>query len=335
MAGLSRKIPPIDHLLTAFPELKIHDVTEMPTSSGGTHIVDTIRWERQKAAKAKVLTNYPLTIRRRATKDGTAVSLKLEIKSHHIIHGLREIFRDYEGISSFTSPMIFQPPFYPLVHRFDAIWRYTYDQGRLEEEQSDLEHLLQFICLELRNKIRSFRKVKESHKTSSGLLWTLFEPGSIIFHNHDRYTECYNLQSIGYDGEGNFAMSGMISHMMYSNSIINNQSYLALQWNYASGNFGYSKVRILINKFDGERDLFELNCLPLNLARNPDGIRAFCISQGQLWRRVIGRCYCQYNATASATENQQSIYSVSAYTSDAEKPVHVRLTLRVLIESGG
>lgn len=88
-------------------------------------------------------------------------------------------------------PVVLSPSFRPLIHRFKNIWNYTYQEGRLDEARTDLEHLLAFICDVLEDEYRIFREVEQTLEVPFSELWACFIPGEIVVTTDNDITECY------------------------------------------------------------------------------------------------------------------------------------------------
>jgi len=198
---MSPPIPDNTALQTRFAAVSVHDVSEKKLPSGKTLIFETPSSADRRKALRDASKTHPLTVRRILTASGNEDSISVEIRSKHIIGCLAEVFKDYRAVQVVSSPVVLSE-FRPLIHRFQNIWRWAYDDQRTIEERKDVEQLLSFICVELEEEFREFREVQESVEVTYSTLWACFIPGDIVVEASNDYTECYKV--LGYTEEKDF-----------------------------------------------------------------------------------------------------------------------------------
>lgn len=207
------------------------------------------------------------------------------IQSPLLKNVLRDVLKDYPGVTTSLSRLIFSAPFKPFVHRrreLMAALNGEYD----ETTKSHLDLLKGIIYSELKDVITATEDYIKHKVVTYDHIWTIFEPGCIIhasrfgkpvavrltdgrFVQHPQVGPCFQLQCDRVDWDGT--------------------------------RFGYGVSTYMITPFEGTKPVTDLECFPLSYHPNEENIKGKLIDRGSLFERFAGYHYKSYKGQALKT----------------------------------
>ena len=197
------------------------------------------------------------------------------------------VLKNYPGITCDLNRLAFSGPFEPLVHRWTELQAAISKIGdETEDERTTKQHaeLFQNILVkEFKDLIETSQDMKNKRVMTYELLWTLFQPGSIVFTRQDGQETALQLQSTRYgqDAGGNpcFWIVGKF-----------------VDWDGSS--FGHSQINLSIPVFTGTRNIAQLRAFPLEYHPKAAEVRERLIERGSKVEELAGVNYKAYDGIA-------------------------------------
>lgn len=135
--------------------------------------------------------------------------------------------------------------------------------------------------------VKEFGDISESMKDMQELgvityehLWTIFQPGSLVYSKQDNQDRALRLQSSKYGTDRNQAPCLWLTCI-----------YIDFDGNH----FGTQKLNVQISKFEGTRPINTLTGYPMEFHEQADEMRAKLIERGAKVESLSGTSYCSYN----------------------------------------
>ncbi|KAF3919662.1 Spastin [Dactylellina cionopaga] len=178
---------------------------------------------------------------------GRSPQRSLEIRSEPVKEALEDIILGFPKLN-FSEPVV------KLDYPLNALWIYREKLNALVEKEgsTELGQHLGVLMKYLADEWASFDK-KLKYWTDAGLityeyLWTLYQPGSLVFSTSQGQPRIFRLESFTYNEN---------CHEQKSASI--NTSYI----DYDGVAFGENSENVTIKEFEGSRRIHELKMFPL------------------------------------------------------------------------
>ncbi|KAI0491148.1 P-loop containing nucleoside triphosphate hydrolase protein [Xylaria cf. heliscus] len=241
----------------------------------------------EEAAEDEESEKYALLVRNKKSYDSRK---KLEVDSiviqspllKNVLHG---VLKDYPGVTTTLSRLIFSAPFKPFVHRRQqlvAALNGEYD----EETKSHLALLNDVLYGELKDVIAATEDYIKNKVVTYEHIWAIFQPGGIIyakrfgkpvavrlvdgqFIQHDRLGPCYQVKCDRVDWDGS--------------------------------KFGYDVSAHFITPFEGTTPITELECYPLSYHPEGESVKEKLIARGRKFEMLAGYHYKSYRGPAIQT----------------------------------
>lgn len=211
---------------------------------------------------------------------------------------LTEVLAGYPGVTVALKRLEFNGRFEPLLHRWTelqaAIQKLQAEQKRTEateEASKKVEHaeLLQtLIVREFQETIDSCTDMKSQGVMTYEHLWTLFQPGGMVYSKQQGQESIFRLHSskYGQDRQGNPVF------------------WLTCQYvDYDGTRFGTNKLNVCIPAYDGTRPIASLPTFPLAFHGQKDELVAKLIDRGCKIESYAGCHYRGYNGVAWRMNN--------------------------------
>jgi ATPase family associated with various cellular activities (AAA) len=226
---------------------------------------------------------FALLIRNKKCYDGRK---KLEIDSiviqSELLKGvLGDVLKDYPGITTALKRVEFHAPFQPFVHRWEA-----FAKAREEATDSETRTHVNLLWKVLEEELRETIREKNDHVRNGVLrfdnIWTIFEPGCLVYHLDDGHDRVYRLKS------GSFAQTrcGRVYHLQTE----------YVDWD--GENFGLANEGIQIPAFGGTAPITKLSAFPLAFHSDVKKLRERVIARGQKFEELKGYHYKAYDGVA-------------------------------------
>ncbi|KAF2232365.1 P-loop containing nucleoside triphosphate hydrolase protein [Viridothelium virens] len=110
---------------------------------------------------------------------------------------LRSVLDKYPGITTSLQRLEFSAPFQPFVHRWEQLSEARKKQTH-PEVCEHLDLLWNVLEEELRDVIREKQDLVANGVVTFDSIWTIFEPGALVFHQDEGHDRIYKLKSGSY-----------------------------------------------------------------------------------------------------------------------------------------
>ncbi|KAI0534603.1 P-loop containing nucleoside triphosphate hydrolase protein [Xylaria digitata] len=283
---------------------------------------DELPDDLEEAAEDEETEKYALLVRNKKSEDSRK---KLEIdsiviQSPLIKNVLHDVLKDYPGVTTTLSRLIFSAPFSPFVHRRHELIE-ALNGEHDEETKSHLTLLKDILDAELKDVIAATDDYIKNKVVTYEHIWTLFRPGSMIyasrfgkavavrlvsgkFIQHQQLGPCYQLKCDRVDWDGS--------------------------------RFGYDVSPHFVPAFEGTLPITELECFPLSYHPDEKSVKEKLIARGRQFESLAGYHYKSYRGRAI----EQTRYGPTMITVDSrviidadshkDSNTHLRLYLRPL-----
>lgn len=255
----------------------------------------------QEAAENEETQKFAILVRNKKSYDSRK-SLEIDsivVQSPLIKQVLRDVLKDYPGVTTTLNRLTFAAPFRPFVHRWnqftDAVSSDEYD----ENTRDHVKLLYDVLKEELKDVISALKDYIKNKVISYEHIWTIFQPDCVIytsrfgqplaaklvegqFTNHCRLGPCFMLKCNGVDYDG------------YK--------------------FGYCLSSQPIVPFSGTMPINALDAYPMEFHTDADAAKDSLITRGKLFERFAGYHYKSYTGSAIEIDPE---YGPSLVTCDS------------------
>ncbi|KAI1505616.1 P-loop containing nucleoside triphosphate hydrolase protein [Biscogniauxia marginata] len=243
----------------------------------------------EEAAENEETEKYALLVRNKKSYDSRK---KLDIdsiviQSPLLKNVLHEILKDYPGVTTNLTRLIFTAPFRPFFHRWEqltAALTGDYD----EDTKTHLKLLYDVLYAELKDVIIATKDYVKNKVVTYDHVWTIFQPGCTVF------TSRYGKPVVVRLTDGEF-----IDHAKYGPCF--RLKCDKVDWD--GSKFGYDNTPYFIFPFVGTMAITDLNCVPLAYHQDADAIAARLIARGRLFEKLAGHHYRAYRGLAIEKTN--------------------------------
>ncbi|KAJ2992830.1 hypothetical protein NUW58_g2038 [Xylaria curta] len=243
-----------------------------------------------EAAEGEESEKYALLVRNKRSSDPrrTLEVDSIVIQSPLLKSVLHHVLKDYPGVTTTLSRLIFSAPFKPFVHRRQQLLAALNDEHD-DETKNHMRLLHDVLHRELKDVIAATEDYAKNKVVTYEHIWTLFQPGCIVyasrfgrsvavrlvdgqFINHQRMGPCFQLKCDRVDWDGS--------------------------------RFGYDVSPHFITPFEGTTPIVELECFPLSYHPEKEGIKEKLIDRGRRFEMLAGYHYKAYRGPAIETTRQ-------------------------------
>ncbi|KAF1809396.1 P-loop containing nucleoside triphosphate hydrolase protein [Eremomyces bilateralis CBS 781.70] len=197
---------------------------------------------------------------------------------------LTKVLKDYPGVTVDLARLEFSGIFEPLIHRWqemqEAIAALSEDS---EDDRKTREHaqlLFDILLSEFQDTIETSQDMKSKGVITYEYLWTLFQPGEIIYARQDGQETALKLASSKYGTDRNNLPCYWVTG-----------KYI----DFDGSRFGTQKINHDISAFSGTRRICSLGSYPLSFHTEPDLLKARLIERGGQVESLSGNHYKAYH----------------------------------------
>jgi hypothetical protein len=249
-----------------------------PSLHGGITWVDEYPDDlAKKPAESGETQSYALIIRHQRARDNSKKLLVMHsivVQSPFLKSALKSVFKGYPGITTELRRLEFSAPFQPFIHRWSDLEKATKDENDPETK----EHLELFLQ-NMRGELKDIIAAKEdllSHKVITfELVWTIFNPGDIIFGLENGQECCFCLR---------YGANDNIGYAIECENV---------DWN--GTEFGRSIQGHHISFFEGTKLITQLEVFPLQFHPNKEQVKEKLISRGKKFQKLRGYHFKAYD----------------------------------------
>lgn len=198
---------------------------------------------------------------------------------------LADVLTGYPGVTVSLKRLEFTGRFEPLIHRWTALKAAIEDLKLKTDDESKtrLQHALllhDLLASEFKDTIDQAVDMKEKGVTTYEYLWTLFQPGSIVYSRQMNQDRIFRLHSSKYGQDRN-------GNPVY---------WLTCQYvDYDGSRFGTQKLNVAISAYEGTRPITNLPTHPLEFHQQKDELKAKLVERGSKIESLAGSHYRSYN----------------------------------------
>ncbi|KAJ4290951.1 hypothetical protein N0V90_010147 [Kalmusia sp. IMI 367209] len=195
-----------------------------------------------------------------------------DVLGEHVLDG-------YPGVCCSLKRLEFAAPFEPFVHRWGKLCKFRERTDLDEITREHIEVLYNVLKEELKDVIKTFEDYVEMGVVTFDHVWTIFQPGDIIF-------------SASHQGA---PMAMKLRRAKYVETQCGKGYQLtaeAVDWN--GSHFGRSVERITIWEFLGTTKIIGLTAFPLSFHAQKDKIREVLVERGRAFEELAGCHYKEY-----------------------------------------
>ncbi|KAI1383407.1 P-loop containing nucleoside triphosphate hydrolase protein [Hypoxylon trugodes] len=235
-------------------------------------------------------------IHRHVQRDGVWVTLSISIQDPDMREILNDVLKDYPEFDPKVENWTFEPPYQPLVHRWDNLQQY--DTEDLDVRKA-LTSMLIFLTPIVNPTMLSLGKLRESGKIDYQNIWHLFAPGTLVI------AKLYGVDTISRANRCDRMSGFWLVRLEY------------IDWN---GDIsGYETATQKIKIFEGYQLVTKLEVFPISYLDNEAGVRKTATEKGRKFEQLRGYRYVEYNGTKVMIET--------------DKPHHKQITGRVCLDA--
>lgn len=200
---------------------------------------------------------------------------------------LDKVLKNYPGVTVDLSRLEFQGKLEPLIHRLptlqDAITRLG-NQTEVERiSKSHAELLRDLLIEEYGSMIKTTEEMKGKRVMSFDHLWTLFEPGTIVFAKQDGRELAMELIEARYARNANGVPHFWLQCM-------------SIDWD--GVHFGSNETNFSVATYVGVHSITTLEVYPIEFHSEGEAVRARLIGRGTKIENLTGRHYVAYKGHA-------------------------------------
>jgi hypothetical protein len=225
----------------------------------------------------------------RSTDSRKKLSLhSIVVQSPLIKRVLGKVFESYEGVCTDLERLEFEKPFEPFVHRWEKFRSAKYT----ETDEVTKQHLdLLWECLEKELRLTLAKKydLLANGVMTYDYLWTMFEPGTLVFSQMGGNERVMRVQSYSYQCNSFYAFNRYV------------------EW--SGKKFGMEDATSSIGTFDGTRRIINLSVYPLIYHPDSLGVQKRCIARAKEWEAFCKYSFMSYKGGATSGCNRYNIDS--------------------------
>ncbi|KAI5924098.1 P-loop containing nucleoside triphosphate hydrolase protein [Camillea tinctor] len=252
----------------------------------------------EEAAENEETEKYALLVRNKKSYDSRK---KLEIdsiviQSPLLKNVLHDILKDYPGVTTKLTRLIFKAPFTPFVHRW-GLFTAALEGDHDEDTKTHLRLLYDVLHPELKDVIIAMKDYVKNGVVTYEHVWTIFQPGCTVFASRYGKPVAVRLTS-----------SQFIEHSKYGHCF--QLKCDRIDWD--GSRFGCNESSYFILPFVGTIPISELDCFPLAYHSDEKAIAESFIARGRVFEKLAGQHYMAYKGHAI----EQTQYGPSRTTID-------------------
>lgn len=204
---------------------------------------------------------------------------------------LRTVLAKYQDLDLELQNWTFEPPFMPLVHRWEELKEY-HAQATPGSVKNASSALLAFLTPILASSIVSLAETKRTGKVSFENVWQIFPPSSIVitrFYGVDTMCRVIKYKKRPADRCGN--PEGWVIDMEY------------VDWN--GEECGWTTTTLTIWEYEGYKRVVGLPVYPLSFTNDPAKIKSDMAERGRKFEQLRGYNLMVANGTKILLETEQ------------------------------
>lgn len=204
------------------------------------------------------------------------------VQSPLLKEALGVVLEDYPGITTNLQRLVFRAPFQPFVHR----WTKLVDVLETTTDETMRAHLKLFhkvLYEELKDAIAAKNDLVANGVITFEHLWTIFEPGVLVYGIDEGKERVFELQSASYQED----RSGVPYLQLYCRGI---------DWD--GDKFGSSSLYLSNFEFEGTKPITRLAYFPLGFHPHEQDLISRLTIRGKVFQKFAGYHFMAYRGPA-------------------------------------
>jgi ATPase family associated with various cellular activities (AAA) len=204
------------------------------------------------------------------------------VQSPLLKEALGTVLEDYPGITTNLQRLVFKAPFQPFVHR----WTKLVDILETTTDETMRAHLKLFhkvLYEELKDAIAAKNDLVANGVITFEHLWTIFEPGVLVYGTEEGKERVFELQSASYQED----RSGVAYLQLHCRGI---------DWD--GDKFGSSWLYLSNFEFEGTKSITRLAYFPLGFHPHEQDLISRLTIRGKVFQKFAGYHFMAYRGTA-------------------------------------
>lgn len=203
---------------------------------------------------------------------------------------LKDVLAGYPGVTVALRRLQFSGQFEPLIHRWDALReRIADEQKKRDEGNADEETELRIqhakllddlLTSEFSDLEEAMLDLKKNRVATFEHLWTIFQPGIVIFANLHNQDRAFLLKSAQYGRDANDRLAYNLTGVYVD---------------FDGQDFGKATEVLSIALFKGTRRIDSLAAFPIQFHKDQENVRAKLVERGARVAALTGSYYRGYN----------------------------------------
>lgn len=257
----------------------------VPDRSGRTTWTTVYPTDLEEPIENKDSAQYALLVRSQKSYNGRK---KLEIhsivvQSPALKDILGNVLKGYPGINTKLDRVEFKAPFESFVHRWTA-----FEEARKELGEGGAKTHVDLIWSLLEEELRETIREKLDHVANGVVsfanIWTIFEPGCLVFGKAEDHDRIYKFVV------GNYTVDSC-GNPLYR---------LTCQYiDFDGDHFGYGSEHLMIRSFSGTTDITSLKTFPLEYHPHIENVKERLLARGKLFEAYKGYHFKAYDGIAT------------------------------------
>ena len=247
---------------------------------------DTIPKDIKSPVENEATAKYALLVRNTKVYNNPRKTLSVHsivVQSPLLKKLLQRVLKDYPGLSVNLKRLELSGKFEPIIHRWKALQEEIAKLGDdTEDDRETKKHaelLFNVLKTEFKDLIESSQDMISKGVMTFEHLWTIFQPGSIIYAKQDGQDTALKLISTRYAMDQNGVPCLWVSGRY-------------VDWD--GSRFGTNKCNIKIGTYSGTRKINGLAAFPLIFHAEKDDLRKRLLERGEKVEQLAGSHYRAY-----------------------------------------
>ncbi|KIW00749.1 uncharacterized protein PV09_07732 [Verruconis gallopava] len=247
---------------------------------------DTVPKDVKSPVENEATAKYALLVRNIKVYNNPRKTLSVHsivVQSPLLKKLLQKVLKDYPGLSVNLKRLELSGKFEPIIHRWGRLQEEIAKLGDdTEEDRETKKHadlLFNVLKVEFKDLIESSQDMISKGVMTFEHLWTIFQPGSLIFAKQDGQDTALQLISTRYAMDQNGSPCLWVSGRF-------------VDWD--GSKFGTNKCNVKIGSYAGTRKINTLSAFPLDFHAEKDEVRQRLLERGAKVEQLAGSHYRAY-----------------------------------------
>ncbi|KAH8597790.1 hypothetical protein B0O99DRAFT_592342 [Bisporella sp. PMI_857] len=203
---------------------------------------------------------------------------------------LKEVLHKYQDLDMELEQWTIEPPFMPLVHRWDVLKEY---QAKAEEGllKNAASALLAFLSPIIASSVLSLAQTKKTGKVSFQNVWQIFPPSALVSTKFFGVETICRVLKYKKRPEDRCNPEGWVIDLEY------------VDWN--GENTGYATTQLTIWEYEGFRRVTALPVFPISFLSDAEKTKTAMIERGRKFERLRGYHFMISNGTKVLLETEK------------------------------